>query len=106
MRQSGVEHPGGKEKQHQSNNNEECRLPVFNLSGRNVAIRRARIFRVDLGVDQTIEPHCSAAGTDHGDADPEQLTDPGQLTACQGGEYHPHQREGKGKDGVGKLDHL
>src|SRR5450759_4302114 len=59
--------------QHKCREAEERRLPQLKAPARKLAPSRARVSRIDLAIDNPIDPHGQRAGADHGQRDPEKL---------------------------------
>ena len=51
-------------------------------AGGELAIRRARVPRVDLGVDETVQGHRERPRADHRDRDPDHVARPGQASTA------------------------
>src|SRR5258708_29933821 len=73
------------------------------MSGGKGAGAGAGIGGVDGSVGKAIESHGSRARGDHGNDDPQQLTDGGNARGC---EHGPAKREWESEDGVLPLDHV
>ena len=73
-----IDGPGHSDEQGGIDQGKDQRLPGRDAAGRNVAVRRARIARVDLPVGVAVEPHRRIAGEDHAAQDLQQQ-EPGEM---------------------------
>ncbi len=96
-----VELVDGNEEQRERAGAEEHHLRLREQPRRELAPRRARVARVQAGVDQAVQSHRQRAGTDHRDRDPEQVV---RARGSVHGEERPDVRERQREDRVLELD--
>src|SRR5262249_45450864 len=69
----GIELEDGNEKERQCDDAERADLSARKRSGRQLALRRARIAHVDVGVDQSVQTHGGRPRTHHREGDPDEV---------------------------------
>ena len=78
-----VELEDGDEEDRERRCAEREHLPARERPGRELAARRARVARVDLGVDQPVQAHRQRPGADHRHRDPEPVRRRGRLARAR-----------------------